>query len=105
MGSAHAFRVYTTVNSVYIAPTAGDITLECPQTEDALPDDSRAGVSTISVVIATRDRGDVAARAVASILRDTSAQFDLVVVDQSRDDETLRALEPFRDDERLTVVP
>jgi GT2 family glycosyltransferase len=46
----------------------------------------------ISVVIATRDRGDRIVRTLQSILRNDYPSFEIVVADQSRDDRSERAL-------------
>lgn len=57
----------------------------------------------LAVVIPTKNRGDQAAQAASAILRDPSS-FELVVVDQSTNDETADALKPFADDARLRIV-
>jgi glycosyltransferase involved in cell wall biosynthesis len=53
----------------------------------------------VSVVIATRNRGDGAARAIDSIIRSEQTQFrtgvELVIVDQSDDDATERKVAPY----------
>ena len=61
----------------------------------------RADLPTIGVVIATRDRGDVPARAVGSVLANRYPRLGVTVVDQSGDGSTEAALEPFFDDPRL----
>jgi glycosyltransferase involved in cell wall biosynthesis len=58
----------------------------------------------ISVVISTRDRAGMAARCVASVLRNQCSSFDLVVVDQSADGSTEAALREFQADPRLCYV-
>lgn len=56
------------------------------------------------IVIASYNRGARIVPAVASILRSEVADFELVIVDQSSDDETRRALEPFLGDQRIRYV-
>jgi glycosyltransferase involved in cell wall biosynthesis len=55
----------------------------------------------ISVVLATRNRAALIPQAVRSILRNDHPDFEVVVVDQSDDDRTEAALEPFIRDPRL----
>jgi glycosyltransferase involved in cell wall biosynthesis len=54
-----------------------------------------------AVVIATRNRGDKVAATLTSIFQSTDPAFEVIVVDQSTDDDTRRAVEPFLGDERL----
>lgn len=49
----------------------------------------------VSVVIATRDRGPAIASALASVCASSFTEWELVVVDQSRDDQTEQAVAPF----------
>lgn len=49
--------------------------------------------TSLSVVICTRDRPDTIARAVESVARQTYERFDILIVDQSRTDETRRLIE------------
>jgi glycosyltransferase involved in cell wall biosynthesis len=55
----------------------------------------------MSVVLPTRDRANVVANAVRTILQNDYPDFELVVVDQSDSDSTATALEPFFPDKRL----
>jgi len=55
----------------------------------------------VSVVVPTRNRPDQIGPCVASILANQSPGFELVVVDQSDDDSSRRALEPYLQDARL----
>ena len=55
----------------------------------------------ISALVCTYGRGRLVVDTVSSILANTHPNFELVVVDQSRDDETLEAVKPFRADPRL----
>jgi len=58
----------------------------------------------ISVVLATRHRPDQAGPCVASILANPGDHFELIVVDQSDDDATERALAAYAADQRLRYV-
>jgi glycosyltransferase involved in cell wall biosynthesis len=57
----------------------------------------------IAVVIPTRNRGAAAAEAVAAVLCDPG-DYELIVVDQSTNDETVKALRALRPDPRMRVV-
>jgi GT2 family glycosyltransferase len=59
-------------------------------------------MTSLAVVIPTRDRGATAADAARAVLRDPS-DFELVVVDQSANNDTENALRLVRDS-RLTVI-
>lgn len=59
------------------------------EAERSLP----ATPNSVSVVICTRDRPDTIVRAVESVARQTYDGFDLLIVDQSRTDETRRLIE------------
>ncbi|MBI1357231.1 MAG: glycosyltransferase [Acidobacteria bacterium] len=58
----------------------------------------------LTVVVPTRNRGDLAARTVASILEGSERRIRLIVVDQSDAPDTKRALEPFQADARFRYV-
>jgi glycosyltransferase involved in cell wall biosynthesis len=58
----------------------------------------------ISVVICTRGRPDLIGDAVASVLNNEHPSFELVVIDQSSDDSTERAVAEFKSDERFRYV-
>jgi glycosyltransferase involved in cell wall biosynthesis len=58
----------------------------------------------ISVVICTRNRSDLIGKAVASVLANDHPDFDVIVVDQSTDDSTERALAGQLSDPRLRYV-
>lgn len=62
-----------------------------------------AGAS-VTVAVCTCDRGEDAARAVASILADPSPRFELLVVDQSETDDTRNALPQFSNDTRFRYL-
>jgi len=62
------------------------------------------GDSPISVVICTRDRGSSIVDTVASVLRDSDAGCELLVVDQSRGIDTKTSLERFRGDPRFSYL-
>lgn len=55
----------------------------------------QARAPRVSVIIATRDRGPAIATALASVCASTFADWELVIVDQSRDDQTEQAVAPF----------
>jgi glycosyltransferase involved in cell wall biosynthesis len=65
-------------------------------------DQARMGVT--SVVVCTRNRGAQVAQTVASILQNRGAAFELIVIDQSTDDETATAVGPFCADRRLRYI-
>ncbi|MBI4752003.1 MAG: glycosyltransferase family 2 protein [Acidobacteria bacterium] len=58
----------------------------------------------VSVVVATRNRGDQVRQTIASILANDYPRFDLWVVDQSESDDTCQAVQPFETDCRLHYV-
>jgi glycosyltransferase involved in cell wall biosynthesis len=58
----------------------------------------------ISALVCTYGRGRLVVDTVSSILANTHPNFELVVVDQSKDDRTLEALESFCSDPRLTYL-
>jgi GT2 family glycosyltransferase len=64
----------------------------------------RVADADLSVVIPTRDRGDLAVRTVASILNGTERDIRLLVVDQSESNDTEIALRRFEADRRLRYV-
>ena len=49
----------------------------------------------VSVIVATRNRGDSIVNTVNSILANNYPNFELYVIDQSDDDLTEKAVEPF----------
>ncbi len=61
-------------------------------------------MSDPSAIICTRNRPDSLIRAVRSILAPGAERFELLVMDQSDDDNSERALQPFRSDPRLRYV-
>jgi glycosyltransferase involved in cell wall biosynthesis len=58
----------------------------------------------VSVLVCTRDRPESLVRAIRSLLASFDVEFELVVVDQSDDLESARALAPFASDPRLRYV-
>jgi glycosyltransferase involved in cell wall biosynthesis len=58
----------------------------------------------ISALVCTYGRGRLVVETVSSILTNTHANFELVVVDQSKDNETLEALKRFGTDSRLKYL-
>jgi glycosyltransferase involved in cell wall biosynthesis len=59
---------------------------------------------TITVLICTCNRGESIVSTVQSIFSNTYTTFTLVIIDQSDDERTARALARFRDDPRLRYV-
>jgi len=58
----------------------------------------------ITVVVTTKDRDDMACRTVRSILENRYPAFDVVLVDQSRDDAVAFSAAEFNDDARFRYV-
>ena len=63
-----------------------------------------ATTPTISVVIPTRNRGERVRRAVESVLRNESIDFELLLVDQSTDARTETAVQPYVADGRFRYI-
>jgi glycosyltransferase involved in cell wall biosynthesis len=61
-------------------------------------------LSLISALVCTRSRDRLVVDTVSSILANTHPNFELVVVDQSKDNETREALRPFSTDPRLRYL-
>jgi glycosyltransferase involved in cell wall biosynthesis len=59
---------------------------------------------TVSVLICTRNRGSMLLPTVQSILNNTYENFELLIVDQSVNDETALALASLRSDSRLRYI-
>lgn len=62
------------------------------------------GAPSCSVVVATRDRGAGIVPLLDSLRLSDVDDFELLVVDQSRDDATRTAMEPYFDDQRFKYV-
>lgn len=58
----------------------------------------------ISALVCTCSRDRLVANTVASILANSHPHFELIVVDQSQDEETREGLRPFMDDRRLRYL-
>jgi GT2 family glycosyltransferase len=58
----------------------------------------------ISVVICTRNRGSQIIQTVESVLKNRHSAFELLIVDQSSNDETEHAIAPFRTDPRVRYI-
>jgi GT2 family glycosyltransferase len=65
---------------------------------------ARRTESSITVVIATRERGDRVVSAVASVRANDYPDWELIVVDQSRDDQTEAALRRWSADARIRYL-
>lgn len=63
-----------------------------------------ADVPTISAIICTRNRGDQILAAIQSVLANEHSKFELIVVDQSTNDITEKAVQPFTADPRLRYI-
>ena len=63
-----------------------------------------ADVPPITVVISTRNRGDSVVRTIRTILLNGYPRWELRIVDQSEDDLTERALQPFFGDRRVRYI-
>lgn len=60
--------------------------------------------SLISALICTRNRGPSLVETITSILANTHPNFELVIIDQSSNDETENAAKPFFGDNRLRYI-
>jgi glycosyltransferase involved in cell wall biosynthesis len=58
----------------------------------------------ISAVVCTRNRGASAVTTIASILANAHPNFEVILIDQSIDQNTDQAMAPFRDDPRFHYV-
>jgi glycosyltransferase involved in cell wall biosynthesis len=65
---------------------------------------SQPNVPLISALVCTCNRGGLVVDTVSSIFANTHPNFELVVVDQSKNDETEKALKPFSIDHRLRYL-
>jgi GT2 family glycosyltransferase len=74
------------MSSDVITDTANASTAEMEQSLQSTP-------TAVSVIICTRDRPDTIVRAAESVMRQTFSSFDILIVDQSRTDETRRLVE------------
>jgi GT2 family glycosyltransferase len=63
-----------------------------------------ASAPLVTVVIATRNRGESVTRPIRSILSNEYPNFNIVVVDQSADDLTGAALRPFLEDPHVRYI-
>lgn len=61
-------------------------------------------IPTISVVICTRNREEQVQAAIESVLANQHSNFELIVVDQSTNDVTQNAIQPFIQDPRFTYI-
>ena len=59
---------------------------------------------SLTVVIATRNRGDSILRTLHSVFANTYPNFEILVVDQSLNDDTAKAVQPFLADPRFRYV-
>jgi glycosyltransferase involved in cell wall biosynthesis len=83
-------------------PLAPDATTT--KREDLVSTVERSSPLTVTALVCTSGRGDSVVETVQSILRPDSPCCELIVVDQSDDDRTQNALEPFRHDSRLRYL-
>lgn len=61
-------------------------------------------MNRISAIICTRNRPDLIGNAVASVMNNAHDAFELLVIDQSSDDSTERAVARFREDIRFRYI-
>ncbi|MCA9918376.1 MAG: glycosyltransferase family 2 protein [Anaerolineales bacterium] len=61
--------------------------------------------TAVSVIICTRNRGDQIIAAVRSVLASAYSQFEFLIIDQSTNNKTAKAIAPFAHDTRLRLVP
>jgi glycosyltransferase involved in cell wall biosynthesis len=61
-------------------------------------------MTDISAIICTKGRPDLIGQAVGSVLANEHKSFELLVIDQSADDSTERALDGWHGDERLRYI-
>lgn len=59
---------------------------------------------SISVIVCTRNRGASVAPTIQSILGNTHHSFEVILIDQSTDNATSTAIEPFLQDHRLKFI-
>jgi glucosyl-dolichyl phosphate glucuronosyltransferase len=59
---------------------------------------------TISVIIPTANRHSTIGKAVEGIYKNTIAPYEVIVIDQSQNDLTLKALQQFIEEKRLTYI-
>jgi glycosyltransferase involved in cell wall biosynthesis len=92
------------------SPTRSLLSGAPAETADAVPvvSSSRPAraviLPPIAAVICTRNRGDVVARAAASVLANDHPSFRLIVVDQSSDDRSEQAMKALQGDPRLQFL-
>ena len=67
-------------------------------------DTSKLNSPSVTVIIATRNRGAMVARTVQSVLLNEYPTFDLRVIDQSEDNLTQTSLHPFLTDHHLRYI-
>ncbi len=70
----------------------------------AVNSQSQAENPAVSVVICTRNRGKEIQAAIQSVLANQHSKFELIVVDQSTNDITEEAIQPFVNDARLRYI-
>jgi GT2 family glycosyltransferase len=74
------------------------------ESEGKRQSDMRSASPRIAVVIASYNRGPRIEPLLTSMLRSEATDFEMVIVDQSLNDETRRAVEPFLADPRIRYV-
>jgi glycosyltransferase involved in cell wall biosynthesis len=65
---------------------------------------AQVDIPTVSSVICTRNRGNQVQAAIESVLANQHSNFELIVVDQSTNDVTEKAIQPFINDPRFTYI-
>jgi glycosyltransferase involved in cell wall biosynthesis len=90
-----------------VAPGIDDVRSDLAALALTLADSSvpdTTGQLLVSVVLPTYQRAAWVPAAVRSVLAQTYARWELVVVDDGSDDGTVEALAPFLDDDRITLL-
>ena len=67
-------------------------------------DSNHVSQRKIAALVATRNRGASATMAVDSLLANEGIDFELLVIDQSTNDDTRDALKPYMDNPRFRYV-
>jgi glycosyltransferase involved in cell wall biosynthesis len=64
----------------------------------------KADTPTISVIICTRNRGSLVVDTLETVLASTHPAFEVILIDQSTNDDTEHSIDPYLQDPRLTYL-